>query len=194
VTDPLLEWRRTQGNPGKGDSMTDDPVLIKKYSNRKLYDPSRSRYITLEEIAGLIRQGRQVKVVDTAAREDLTAVTLAQIILEEEKKHKNLVPVRFLHQLIQYGETLQHLFQRGFSSSLEAFIATQVEAGKLWKELATGQWMPRGWMSDGGRTTVDQSEQTAQVSLKAEIELLKESLDRLERKVRDTETKPAATP
>ena len=174
--------------------MTDDPVLIKKYSNRKLYDPSRSRYITLEEIARLIRQGKQVKVVDTTAHEDLTAVTLAQIILEEEKKHKNLVPVRFLHQLIQYGESLQHLFQRGLSSSLETFIATQVEAGKLWKELATGRWMPPGWMPDRGQTTLNQSEQTAQISLKAEIELLKESLDRLEKKVRDAETKPAAAP
>lgn len=172
--------------------MADDPVLIKKYSNRKLYDPSRSRYITLEEIASLIRQGKQVKVVDTTSHEDLTAVTLAQIILEGEKKHKNLVPVRFLHQLIQYGESLQHLFQRGLSSSLETFMATQVEAGKLWKEMATGGWMPPGWRPDRGQpSSVDQSEQTAQASLKAELELLKESLDRLERKVRNTQPKPA---
>ena len=68
--------------------MAEEPIVIKKYSNRKLYDSSRSRYITLEEIAGLIRGGKQVKVVDSASQEDLTTVTLAQIIFEEEKKRK----------------------------------------------------------------------------------------------------------
>lgn len=172
----------------------DDPILIKKYSNRKLYDPGRSRYVTLEDIADLIRQGKHVKVVDTTSHEDLTAVTLAQIILEEEKKHKNLVPVRFLHQLIQYGESLQLFFQRGLSSSLETFITTQVEAGKLWKELARVGWMRPGWRPDRGKTTsADQSEQNSQALLKAELELIKEGLERLERKVNDTESKPAGT-
>ncbi|MEE8242971.1 MAG: polyhydroxyalkanoate synthesis regulator DNA-binding domain-containing protein [candidate division NC10 bacterium] len=175
--------------------MADDPVLIKKYSNRKLYDPSRSRYITLEEIAGLIRQGKQVKVVDTTSHEDLTAVTLAQIILEEEKKHKNLVPVSFLHQLIQYGESFQHLFQRGVSSSLETFMTTQREAGKLWEEVAMRGWMPPGWKLDRARTTpAKQTEQTAEALLKAELELLKESLERLERRITDSQNRPAWTP
>lgn len=171
--------------------MPDDPVLIKKYSNRKLYDPSQSRYITLEEIARLIRQGKQVKVIDTAADEDLTAVTLAQIILEEEKKRKHLMPVYFLHQLIRYGESLQHLFQRGLSSSLETFIASQIEARKVWKELGTGGWVPPGWRTDRAQTASNHSEDPAHDSLKAEIELLKESLDRLEQKVRDAEPKSA---
>jgi polyhydroxyalkanoate synthesis repressor PhaR len=159
--------------------MADDPVLIKKYSNRKLYDPSRSRYITLEEIARLIRQGKQVKVVDTTSHEDLTAVTLAQIILEGEKKHKNLVPVSFLHQLIQYGESLQHLFQRGLFSSLETLMTTHREAGNLWKEVAMRGWIPPGKPDRSPKTSAEQTEQTAEALLKAELELLKESLERL---------------
>lgn len=174
--------------------MADDPVLIKKYSNRKLYDPSRSRYITLEEIAGLIRAGKQVKVVDTTSNEDLTAVTLAQIILEEEKKHKNLVPVSFLHNLIQYGESLQHFFQRGLSSSLETFMATQVEAGKLWKEVAMRGWMPPGMKPEPVRTqSPEQPEESAEASLKAELDSLKQSLERLEQKLTDTEDGPLGT-
>lgn len=174
--------------------MADDPVLIKKYSNRKLYDPSRSRYITLEEIAGLIRQGKQVKVVDTTSHEDLTAVTLAQIILEGEKKHKNLVPVSFLHQLIQYGESFQHLFQRGVSSSLETFMTTQREAGKLWKEVAMRGWIAPGLNPVAGRTTLAQHpRESSDAFLKAELQLLKQSLERLERKILDTEDSPAGT-
>ena len=82
--------------------MTEEQVLIKKYSNRKLYDLNRSRYVTLEEIAEMIRQGRQVKIVDADSQEDLTNVTLVQILLEEEKR-RNLLPVAFLHRLIKYG-------------------------------------------------------------------------------------------
>ena len=169
--------------------MAEDPILIKKYSNRKLYDSSRSRYITLEEIAALIREGKQVKVVDSASQEDLTTVTLAQIILEEEKKRKNLLPVSFLHQLIQYGHSLQTLFQRQLFSNLEALTATQTESGKLWREWATRGWMPPGWKGDQGQATTEgKSEGQRDASLKAELESLKASLDRLEQRIHEHET------
>ncbi len=61
---------------------TDEPILIKRYANRKLYDQSRSRYVTLEELEELIRQGREIRVVDAVSGEDLTSQTLAQIILD----------------------------------------------------------------------------------------------------------------
>src|SRR3989304_8000569 len=105
------------------------PIVKKKTSTRNPYDAGRSRYIPLEEIAGLIREGKQVKVVDSASQEDLTTVTLAQIILEEEKKRKNLLPVGFLHQLIQYGHSLQTLFQRQLLSNLEALMFTLSRPG-----------------------------------------------------------------
>jgi polyhydroxyalkanoate synthesis repressor PhaR len=63
-----------------------EPKIIKRYTNRKLYDTVESRYVTLEEIAEMIKAGADVKIVDNRTKEDLTSVTLAQIIFEEEKK------------------------------------------------------------------------------------------------------------
>jgi polyhydroxyalkanoate synthesis repressor PhaR len=78
--------------------------IIKRYTNRKLYDKQESRYVTLEEIARLVRRGEDLKVVDNETDEDLTAVTLAQIILEEEKRKTHLLSVPFLRKLIRSGE------------------------------------------------------------------------------------------
>lgn len=77
--------------------------LIKRYSNRKLYDTDSKRYITLEEVAEFIRKGEDVKVVDHATGDDLTSVTLFQVIFEEEKKIGGLLPQLFLSRLIRTG-------------------------------------------------------------------------------------------
>ncbi len=87
--------------------------LIKRYGNRKLYDTQESRYVTLEAIAGLVRAGEEVRVVDNDSGEDLTAVTFAQIILDEERRKTGLLPLPILRQIIQKGEaTLQDLASR----------------------------------------------------------------------------------
>jgi polyhydroxyalkanoate synthesis repressor PhaR len=75
---------------------------IKRYANRKLYDTERSCYVTLEEIAQMIKDGDDVKVVDNKTKDDLTAVTLAQIIVEEEKKVQKM-PLKLLKSIIQSG-------------------------------------------------------------------------------------------
>jgi len=80
------------------------PRLVKRYSNRKLYDTADSRYVTLEEIARWIRAGEEPQIVDNESGEDLTAVTFAQIILESERKKSNILPIRMLRELIQHGE------------------------------------------------------------------------------------------
>jgi polyhydroxyalkanoate synthesis repressor PhaR len=81
-----------------------DKRIIKRYTNRKLYDKQESRYVTLEEIARLVREGEDVAVIDNETEEDLTAVTFAQIILEEEKRKTNFISVPFLRKLIRSGE------------------------------------------------------------------------------------------
>lgn len=163
--------------------MSDDPILIKKYGNRKLYDSSRSRYITLEEIAALIRQGKQVKVLDSTSQQDLTTVTLAQIILEEEKKRKNIFTGGFLHQLIQYGELLQNLFQRQLFFNLEALLTSQTHMEHLWRQWA----LPR--RKSARRTThpEDGGAETNAASLQDELTSIKSSLERLERQIRKEE-------
>src|SRR5262245_29789118 len=80
-----------------------EPGVIKRYSNRKLYDTQRSRYVTLEQIADMIRQGEDVKIVDNNSKEDLTSITLAQIIFEEEKKQKSFLPLQAMRNIIQSG-------------------------------------------------------------------------------------------
>ncbi len=76
--------------------------IIKRYANRKLYDTEHSRYVTLEQISEMIRQGDDVKIVDNKSKEDLTSVTLAQIIFEEEKKH-SFMPLGTMRNIIQNG-------------------------------------------------------------------------------------------
>src|SRR5438094_2501252 len=77
--------------------------IIKRYANRKLYDTEHSRYVTLEQISEMIRHGDDVKIVDNKTKEDLTTVTLAQIIFEEEKKQRSFLPLSAMRNIIQSG-------------------------------------------------------------------------------------------
>lgn len=86
--------------------------LIKRYESRKLYDTEESRYVSLEEIAGWVREGQEVKVIDNATSADVTSQTLTQIILEEGKRGTSFLPSSLLHDLIRVGE-------RAVSSGME---------------------------------------------------------------------------
>jgi len=77
--------------------------IIKRYANRKLYDTQHSRYVTLDQISEMIRAGDEVKIVDNKSKEDLTSVTLAQIIFEEEKKQRSFLPLGAMRNIIQNG-------------------------------------------------------------------------------------------
>src|SRR5882757_4369525 len=79
-----------------------EPKVIKRYTNRKLYDTVESRYVTLDEIAQMIKGGAEVKIIDNRTKEDLTSVTLAQIIFEEEKKRSQM-PLGVLREIIRHG-------------------------------------------------------------------------------------------
>jgi polyhydroxyalkanoate synthesis repressor PhaR len=80
-----------------------DARIIKRYANRKLYDTEHSRYVTLDQISEMIRAGDDVKIVDNKTKEDLTTVTLAQIIFEEEKKQRSFLPLGAMRNIIQNG-------------------------------------------------------------------------------------------
>lgn len=84
--------------------------IIKRYANRKLYDTQHSRYVTLDQIAEMIREGDDVKIIDNRSKDDLTSVTLAQIIFEEEKKQKSFLPLQAMRNIIQSGgDSITHL-------------------------------------------------------------------------------------
>lgn len=83
-----------------GAGLKSGTVVIKKYGNRRLYDTSASRYINLDDIARMVRNGKQVQVVDARSGEDLTRVTLAQIIMEDAREQPTGLPLELLRQLI----------------------------------------------------------------------------------------------
>jgi polyhydroxyalkanoate synthesis repressor PhaR len=86
--------------------------LIKRYPNRKLYNTESKSYINLEDIADLIRNGKEIQVIDHATGEDLTSVTLTQIIFEEEKKKTGFIPLAILSNLVKSGgETIDNLYK-----------------------------------------------------------------------------------
>jgi polyhydroxyalkanoate synthesis repressor PhaR len=102
----------TGGNQG-GESGRPRRV-IKRYSNRKLYDTKDSRYVTLLQIAEMVRGGEEVQIIDNNSKEDLTEVTLAQIIYEEQKAHSRNVPLQTLKELIhQRTEKVLHELREG---------------------------------------------------------------------------------
>ena len=78
--------------------------LIKRYESRKLYDTEESRYVSLEEISGWIRDGQEVRVVDNASGADVTSQTLTQIILDEGRRGTSFLPSELLHELVRLGE------------------------------------------------------------------------------------------
>jgi polyhydroxyalkanoate synthesis repressor PhaR len=101
-----------------------DKVTLKKYSNRRLYDMEKSAYVTLNQVADLIRQGRLVEVVDAKSKEDVTASILSQIILEEAKKKNILLPVPVLHLIIQYGDNvLGEFFEKYLQQMIQTYLA-----------------------------------------------------------------------
>jgi len=90
--------------------MKPSPVVIKKYGNRRLYDTAGSRYVNLEDIAALIREGRELKVVDAKTGQDLTRVTLTQIITEDAKDKPTGLPLELLRQLIIASDEVRQEF------------------------------------------------------------------------------------
>ncbi len=101
-------------------------VVIKKYGNRRLYDTAASRYVNLDEIAGFIREGKDVRVVDAKTGKDLTRVTLTQIITEDAKDKPTGLPLELLRQLIVASDEVRQEFVMWYlKSAFEAYQKVQ---------------------------------------------------------------------
>jgi polyhydroxyalkanoate synthesis repressor PhaR len=102
------------------------PVIIKKYANRRLYNTDTSTYVTLEDLAEMVRSERDFVVYDAKTGEDLTHAVLTQIIVEQESRGTNLLPIRFLRQLIRfYGDSMQRLVPSYLEFSLDSLTRQQ---------------------------------------------------------------------
>ena len=102
-------------------------LVIKRYPNRKLYDTEAKKYVTLGGVAELIRAGQEVQVIDYVSEEDLTTLTLAQIIFEQEKKRDGLLPLSVLSGLIQAGGDRLNSLQRALLSPMNFWYQVDEE-------------------------------------------------------------------
>lgn len=130
-------------------SRNSDPNVdvIKRYGNRRLYNTETSGYVTLTDLVELIRAGRDLQVLDSASKEDVTKLILTQIILEEEKNKKNLLPEAFLYQLIRaQQDSAQDFFQNYLAASFEAYLKTRQEFDRRFRSfLEMGAGAPQMW-------------------------------------------------
>jgi len=112
-----------------------EPVTIKKYANRRLYNTGTSTYVTLEDLAVMVKSGEDFVVYDAKTGEDITRSVLAQIIFEQENKEgQSLLPITFLRQLIRfYGDSMQMLVPRYLEQSMQSLTSQQ---GKFREQMA----------------------------------------------------------
>lgn len=103
-----------------------DMIVIKKYANRRLYNTQKSSYVTLEDLAQMVRDGDDFVVRDARSGDEITRAVLTQIIFEEEAKGQTMLPANFLRQLIRlYGDTLQGVVPGYLEASMETFSSNQ---------------------------------------------------------------------
>jgi polyhydroxyalkanoate synthesis repressor PhaR len=123
----------------KRDKMEDGRVVIKKYANRRLYNTASSSYITLEDLAKMVRQGTDFIVLDAKTGADITHQILTQIIMDEEASGgEQMLPVSFLRDLISmYGNSMQAMMPHYLQASMENFRANQTKLQDAFKSSMT---------------------------------------------------------
>ena len=142
---------QAEAQPKTADSQ---PVVVKKYANRRLYNTESSSYITLDNLADMVRQGRDFVVYDAKTGEDITRSVLTQIIVEEEGKGRALLPTAFLRQLIGfYGDQMQSLVPRFLEQALGAFAQQQEQVRATMEKTmgSMGTLFPFGNMEEVSR-------------------------------------------
>ena len=103
-----------------------EPTVIKKYANRRLYNTGTSTYVTLEDLAEMVKAGEDFVVFDAKSSEDITRTVLTQIFFEQESKGQNLLPITFLRQLIRfYGDSIQNLIPTYLDFSIDSLVREQ---------------------------------------------------------------------
>lgn len=130
-----------------------DQLVIKRHGNRRLYNTETKGYISFEDLAELVREGRDLKVVDSTTKDDVTKAVLIQVILDEEKNKKTILPTEFLFQILRTREeSVQDFFKHHLVASFNAYLKTKEEfdnrfrsmlemaatAPQMWEKLIPG--------------------------------------------------------
>jgi polyhydroxyalkanoate synthesis repressor PhaR len=183
------------------------PVVIKKYANRRLYNTESSSYITLDNLADMVRQGRDFVVYDAKTGEDITRSVLTQIIVEEEGKGRALLPTAFLRQLIGfYGDQMQSMVPRFLEQAMTVFTQQQEQMRSAMQKTmgSMGTLFPFSNMEEVGRQNMammerafslftpfyrgqmppDSGQAQAEIAaLRAEVEALRKQLEEAKSKI-----------
>ena len=137
----------------KEESGGSDQVVIKRHGNRRLYNTETKAYVNYEDLAKLVRDGNDIKVIDSTTKEDVTKAVLIQVILDEEKANKTALPTEFLFQILRAREdSVQDFFKNHLAASFNAYLKTKEEfdnrfrtmlematqAPQLWEKLIPG--------------------------------------------------------
>ena len=143
----MSEPRSDQPSGGK------PPTVVKKYANRRLYNTATSSYVTLDDLARMIREGGDFVVYDAKTGEDITRSVLTQIIVEQEQKGQNLLPISFLRQLISlYGDSVQFLVPGYLEQAMSAFARNQEQMRDSLR--ATFGMFPFGQFEEMGKQNI----------------------------------------
>ncbi len=175
-----------------------EPTIIKKYANRRLYHTGTSTYVTLDDLARMVKDGEEFLVQDAKSGEDITRVVLGQIIFEQENKGQHLLPIAFLRQLIRfYGDSMQNLLPSYLETSLAAFTRDQDKMREQFAKAMQGNgafdlmeetarrnvemfqeamrmWMPFQTAADAGRKA--ETENGASADKESELDALRRQL------------------
>ena len=176
-------------------------VLIKRYANRKLYNTDTSRYITLRGIADLIDQGIEVRVIDNESGEDITSVTLSQVLVEGERSNR-AVPRTLLSDLIQRsGDVLYGALKRGVGDASEGWDEFQRNVRRVIRAREEDGQRIRETISDARhdfaglvQNAVERVFRALDLPRRSDIEALSENLERVAKALERLEARPGASP
>jgi polyhydroxyalkanoate synthesis repressor PhaR len=146
-----------------------EPTTIKKYANRRLYNTGTSTYVTLEDLAEMVKAGEDFVVFDAKSGEEITRSVLTQIIFEQENKGQNLLPITFLRQLIRfYGDSIQNLVPTYLDFSIDSLVREQEKfRNQMTSAFAPGAFTPAGFdaIGDHVRRNTEMFEQAMRMFL-----------------------------
>ncbi len=167
--------------------------VVKRYANRKLYDTTSSRYVALDDVAAFVRRGDEVEVTDNETGEDLTAVTLAQIILEDERKKKSFLSLPVLQDLVRYGgDALAEATKQGMEAFGEMREAAEKRVSEFVPETGSGAGLIDEVL-ETSRRRIDDLQRRVDEGLKESVSRLREvpgigpEVERLENGLKEIE-------
>ena len=161
---------RSQKKEEKQKEEESDELIIKRYTNRRLYNTETKSYVSYEDLAEIVRSGIDIKVIDSKSKEDVTKAVLIQVILEEEKNDSSVLPTDFLFQVLRVrDDSLQDFFKNHLTTSFKAYLKTKEEfdnrfrnflemavvTPQMWEKMIPGAEMMREVLTGKVRTPSD---------------------------------------